>query len=116
MGMKSRMRSQHRYTAEMHPDPASKNGPVIQPAHESLPRYGTHLQRLYVLKRDGYRCRYCGCEVTMELANLDHIDPWKHGGRTEVANLVTACQSCNKAKGNQIGVIPKPVCKDRLSG
>jgi 5-methylcytosine-specific restriction endonuclease McrA len=92
-----------------------------------------------VLRRDGYRCRYCGvrlipkevlkafsrvvgqdsfCTSGTNLqrhgvvlafrANVDHVVPWKLGGRTELQNLVSACWSCNYGKGvftlDQIGV------------
>lgn len=68
----------------------------------SMPRYGTKQQRLYVLKRDHYQCRYCGAKVTMRTANLDHVRPFRHGGTTSVDNLVACCRACNKAKGNNI--------------
>ena len=68
---------------------------------DELPRFGTHQQRLYVLKRDNYQCRYCGVTVTMENANLDHVVPFKYDGPTLVRNLVACCQPCNNAKGNQ---------------
>lgn len=93
---------QRRYTAGMHPDPASLSGPVTSKVigHDTFPRFGTHQQRLYVLKRDGSQCRYCGCPVTMDTVNLDHVVPFKHNGETLVSNLVACCQLCNKRKGN----------------
>ena len=53
-----------------------------------------------VLRRDHYRCHYCGCSLIGAEANIDHVKPWRDGGRTVLSNLVTACQDCNKAKGN----------------
>lgn len=64
-------------------------------------RYASHIQRENILLRDGGRCRYCGIVVTMQSANMDHVKPWKRGGRTKGKNLVTCCQACNKVKGNQ---------------
>lgn len=31
-------------------------------------------------------------------ANVDHVDPWVHGGKTKPSNLVTSCWSCNYGK------------------
>lgn len=72
-------------------------------------RYADHKTRLKVLLRDKFRCRYCGKKVTMDTANIDHVRPWKRRGPTTPKNLVTACRSCNKQKGNQLGWKPNPV-------
>lgn len=61
-------------------------------------RYAPERIRHKVLDRDGYRCRYCGVEVTDKTANIDHVVPYHLGGVTTPENLVTACQDCNKAK------------------
>lgn len=71
-------------------------------------RYATGAQRVRILRRDGSQCRYCGNLVTNESANMDHVDPWKYGGRTIIKNLVTCCRDCNAAKGNKRGWEPKP--------
>jgi hypothetical protein len=103
-------------------DPALLNGPVItrkadtgeivrvEPELDER-RYADSLMRFKVLQRDGYRCRYCGEPVTDETANIDHVHPWLRGGRTKMANLVTACQECNKRKGNQAGITPRSIPK-----
>lgn len=65
-------------------------------------RYAPHEMRLAILKRDKYRCHYCKAQVTLEDANIDHQKPWKLGGKTILSNLVTACQPCNKEKGNSL--------------
>ncbi len=99
-----RIRKQRRQYAigKMPPVPSSVTTKVLNNGEiQDLPRFGTHQQRIYVLGRDGYQCRYCGRAITMESANLDHVSPFKHGGQTSVDNLVASCQECNKAKGNQ---------------
>jgi 5-methylcytosine-specific restriction endonuclease McrA len=63
-------------------------------------RYADKKQRARILARDGYLCRYCKRPVSMETANIDHVIPWKHGGRTTDANLVSCCRFCNYQKGN----------------
>ena len=71
-------------------------------------RYATKMQRGFVLRRDGFKCRYCDRPVTNETANIDHINPWKYGGRTLIENLVTACPGCNKLKNNRRQIEPNP--------
>lgn len=60
-----------------------------------------------ILKRDGYRCRYCGSlDGPFE---IDHVYPESKGGETTVANLVTSCKSCNQSKMTKVGLWPKPI-------
>ena len=49
-----------------------------------------------VFVRDDYRCRYCGSRRRL---TIDHVFPECRGGRDTLNNLVTACKSCNSAKG-----------------
>ena len=72
-------------------------------------RYAHRELRLEILIRDGYRCRYCGVSVSDATANMDHVRPWKKGGKTKMQNLVAACRSCNKAKGNYLDWKPLPL-------
>ncbi len=69
-------------------------------------RYASKQQRKSILKRDGYQCRYCGAPVTDKTANMDHVIPWRAGGRTIGRNLVTCCRPCNKWKGNRRNIRP----------
>jgi len=64
-------------------------------------RYASSGQRLNILERDEYQCRYCGTSLSNETANMDHVTPWANGGKTKGKNLVSCCRDCNKAKGNQ---------------
>jgi hypothetical protein len=63
-------------------------------------RFATYAQRLVILRRDNYRCRYCGIRLNNKTAVMDHVIPWKYGGPTTVPNLVTCCGDCNKEKLN----------------
>jgi len=88
-------------------------------------RYATHEMRIVILERDKYQCRYCSSPVTLESANIDHVIPWKLGGRTHSSNLVVACTTCNRNKGNGVGVRPtvkgnrtkgvKPMSKGKIA-
>lgn len=50
-----------------------------------------------VFQRDNYTCTYCGA-IGGEI-ECDHIVPVSKGGKNEVSNLATACQTCNRKKG-----------------
>lgn len=63
--------------------------------------------RQKVFKRDGYKCRYCGC-VSNPL-HADHVYPYSKGGETSMNNMVTSCDVCNHKKHNKIGMWPKPL-------
>lgn len=49
-----------------------------------------------VFSRDGYKCQYCGI-IGVEL-EVDHKIPFSRGGSNELANLTTACITCNRKK------------------
>lgn len=66
------------------------------------PRYAFTELRDMVYRRDAGQCQYCGELVTYADCNIDHVVPWHAGGRSEMSNLVVACQPCNKAKGRAI--------------
>ncbi len=53
--------------------------------------------RQRVMERDNSRCRYCGCR-TYGQALIDYVMPLARGGRTELDNLVSACESCHAQK------------------
>ena len=55
--------------------------------------------RKSVLIRDGYKCGYCGIELTKENTTLDHKIPVSAGGKTTYNNLISCCRKCNYTKG-----------------
>ncbi len=59
--------------------------------------------RLKVLKRDSYKCVYCGKSPATHpgiVLHIDHIKPFSKGGDNSIANLQTLCNKCNLGKGN----------------
>lgn len=52
-------------------------------------------RRLAVLKRDGYRCLWCGCPVTEETACLHHFRTRKSGGTDRYDVVGTLCERCH---------------------
>lgn len=61
-------------------------------------------KRLAIYMRDSYGCCYCGRGLEVEglVLTLEHIVPYSKGGALlDPTNLVTACRSCNSARGNK---------------
>lgn len=54
--------------------------------------------RFEILKRDGFKCRYCGAMATATLLHVDHVVAVADGGTNDPANLVAACVDCNQGK------------------
>lgn len=55
--------------------------------------------RFLVLRRDKYRCFYCGACAPMARLEVDHRVPRCNGGEDIAENLVAACYACNRGKG-----------------
>ncbi len=58
--------------------------------------------RFNVFLRDRFRCQYCSESFPTADLTFDHVIPRSRGGRTNWANVVTACQTCNLLKGNSL--------------
>lgn len=57
------------------------------------------LTRRNILRRDGYKCVYCG-RGDLPLT-VDHIIPRARGGDDVWENLISACTVCNNKKGDR---------------
>jgi hypothetical protein len=88
----------------LNPDTVVRDGKVGFKSHTMLPasafkRAPSPKLRMKVFKRDDRRCRICGRRpddhVDVEL-HVHHIRPWSKGGTTDIANLITLCQTCHK--------------------
>ena len=64
----------------------------------SMPYRTVILSRKNVLRRDRFRCQYCG---SAHAVTIDHVLPKSRGGRDSWENLVAACIPCNNRKGNR---------------
>ena len=52
-----------------------------------------------ILKRDGHKCQYVGCE--RKGTTVDHVIPRCQGGQSTWSNLVACCPLCNAKKGGR---------------
>ncbi len=57
--------------------------------------------RYEVFARDGQKCRVCGNTAEVEPLHVDHIIPISRGGRSDMDNLQTLCQTCNLGKSDR---------------
>lgn len=65
------------------------------PGDRILPKW----LRFEVLKRNGFRCAYCGARACDGVwIQVDHIKPKALGGSDDPSNLTTACSPCNSGK------------------
>lgn len=53
-----------------------------------------------VMKRDGDDCFFCHKPTTDKTRTLEHLLAVAHGGNNNPANLVIACEGCNKTVGD----------------
>lgn len=63
------------------------------------PRPRIRLSKREVLRRDGYRCQYCGRQASN--LTVDHVMPRHRGGEHSWENVVAACPQCNRRKGDR---------------
>lgn len=56
--------------------------------------------RFEILKRDGFRCRYCGATPLVAGLRVDHVHPRAQGGTDDPANLISSCHDCNAGKSD----------------
>ncbi len=64
-----------------------------------VPYKKVELSRKNILRRDSFRCQYCGSQS--HPLTLDHVIPRSRGGNDTWENLVAACIPCNNRKGNR---------------
>ncbi len=65
----------------------------------SVPYKKVVLTRKNILRRDAFKCAYCGrSDIPL---TIDHIIPKSKGGTDSWENLVCACTICNNRKGDR---------------
>jgi 5-methylcytosine-specific restriction endonuclease McrA len=51
--------------------------------------------------RDEFECSYCGKELNVRTATVDHIVPQAKGGKNSYTNCTTSCKPCNQWKSDK---------------
>ncbi|MCA9983462.1 MAG: HNH endonuclease [Anaerolineales bacterium] len=76
-----------------------------------VPKRGARWSRQAILRRDGYRCIYCGVAMgerqgsrllRRDELTIDHILPRSRGGGNSWSNTACACARCNQRKGDRL--------------
>jgi 5-methylcytosine-specific restriction endonuclease McrA len=67
----------------------------------------TQTERLKILERDHFCCRYCGLDGKASFENalvmsVDFVVPRAHKGKKAPSNLVACCRPCNMLKGTRV--------------
>ncbi|MBE7193764.1 MAG: HNH endonuclease [Gordonia polyisoprenivorans] len=68
--------------------------------------------RAAVLRRDRYRCVFCGARGPLE---MDHIEPWSAGGDESMQNLRALCHDCNETRSNRLRALDQQLTATRNS-
>lgn len=91
------------YAEQIRSPSTSLSMPAVIRMHKKVTnnRYRIRFSRLNVFMRDGFRCMYCGHGYPSRELTFDHVVPRSQGGRTEWENILSACTSCNTAKGGR---------------
>jgi 5-methylcytosine-specific restriction endonuclease McrA len=70
--------------------------------HKSKLASGVCLSRRAMMLAEDPHCKYCGKELTMQTATIDHVIPRCKGGTNAKENLVLACFKCNNDKDDKL--------------
>lgn len=64
---------------------------------------GTHTigQFWTVCEHYGWKCVYCGLELTKDTVTEDHVIPLSRGGSNAIDNILPACRPCNSRKNSK---------------
>ena len=71
------------------PHPVNHDTVTVEMGREV--RYATRAQRRALAARDG-GCVFPGCDMPVGWCDAHHIQPWEHGGTTDLANLALLCR------------------------
>jgi len=81
------------------------NQNLEKPAPAGLDERKYEELRLQVLRRDGWRCQFCGTMTNLEVR---HQEFRSHSGQDHENNLVTLCNDCHSALHRQCAAISGP--------
>lgn len=97
--------TENRFDKSEKKDEEIKENKKIEIKIRRTPRDINERLRFKVLKRDNFKCVYCGKSPATDasvILHVDHIIPWSKGGETVIENLQTLCSKCNLGKSNLV--------------
>lgn len=95
---RARRRAREKRYRQLHPEVHRTNIKHRKALVKGANGNHSHLQWLARLAYYGFRCRYCGIEMSTAEATRDHQIPLSRGGSDWASNLVPACRACNSRK------------------
>lgn len=75
---------------------------IVLNRYVKVPYKKATLSRKNLLKRDDYKCQYCGTGLYEKNETIDHVIPTSKGGKHRWENVVACCRSCNAKKGDKL--------------
>jgi hypothetical protein len=63
----------------------------------------TGLMRRAVIARDRFCTHPSGCDVPAQQCDIDHVQPWSHGGLTTITNATARCATHNRLAQQLVG-------------
>lgn len=97
---RERKRALHRAYKKRHPE---KNKEQLHRRRCKMMAVGIEdcTAKIKSLHRERF-CHWCCAPLTTETREIDHVIPVSRGGRHAPDNLVAACQTCNRSKGDRL--------------
>ena len=65
-------------------------------------RKKAYTQDKVTLLRKSPTCHWCGKQLTLQTATVDHVIPLSRGGSNGMDNVELACVKCNQDRGNRL--------------
>jgi len=75
---------------------------IVLQRYDKMPAGEVKFTRRNIYEHYGHRCCYCGHKYSTQELNLEHVLPKSRGGKTDWANIVTACIPCNLRKADKL--------------
>ena len=69
---------------------------------ELSPRNARRKFRQSIFESWEWKCAYCGKDLDIDSATIDHILPKFKGGHNVKSNMLCSCSKCNRSKGSSL--------------
>ena len=69
---------------------------------ELSPQNARRKFRQSIFESREWKCAYCGKDLDIDSATIDHILPKFKGGHNVKSNMLCSCSKCNRSKGSSL--------------